>query len=314
MTRVGRALLAAALLSGSAARAADAPVVSLSLEACPTLDEARLRELLGIELATVRPAGMGPVDVRVACDGARVSVDLRAGAGPARHADVDLSSTPEAARLRSLVLAVTEQWSLPREEPAASAPASVAPPAAPAIVVAQAPPAPSPPPAWRLSAKATLRAAGKPGIWLGGVGVGIELALARHLGVAFEVGGEQGGLDAAVASVGVRDLVASLGVVAGAEAGRWSFAAVPAFEVGAASLSATARAPGAQGAALDAVWAGPALTARARRAIGRAAFVVAEAGAGETTRRVVGLVDQATPLFELRGPWFTLGVGAGLTF
>ena len=56
------------------------------------------------------------------------------------------------------------------------------------------------------------------------------------------------------------------------------------------------------------------LEGRARRALGRAAYVVAQAGAGLTTRRVTGLVDGQTPLFELRGAWLDLALGAGVSF
>ena len=71
---------------------------------------------------------------------------------------------------------------------------------------------------------------------------------------------------------------------------------------------ATPRAADATGATFDAVWTGPKLEVRARRAFGRAAFVVAEAGAGAMTRRVTGLVDHQTTLFELRGPWVELAL------
>src|SRR5207249_3883725 len=114
--------------------------------------------------------------------------------------------------------------------------------------------------------------------------------------------------------VRVRDVVAVVGFSVGADAGRWSFSAAPSFSVGLAALDATPHAADARGATVDAAWAGPLLETRARRALGRAGFVVAEAGVGETTRRVTGLVDGQTALFELRGPWLQLGLGAGWSF
>jgi hypothetical protein len=314
LTRATRALaLVTGLLVAGAARADGKAALELTTQDCPDIDEARLRELLGIELATVRPAGAGDVIVRLACEGARVVVDLRdRGLERTWRTEVDLTTTPEATRLRLLVLAVTEQWSLPRAEPPPVVAPPVAPESAPTIVRAPTPPAEPTP--WRLSAKAALRGAGKPGVWLGGAGLGLERALGRRLGLTLDVVAEQGSLDAAVASVTARDLVATAGLSLGADAGRWSFAAIPAFAVGLASLSATPHAADARGATLDAAWAGPELAARVRRSIGRGASVVAEAGVGTTTRRVTGLVDGQTPLFELTGPWLELGLGAGWAF
>jgi hypothetical protein len=311
-----RALAAVALVGALAAgappaRADGAAVLELTLERCPQIDEVRLRELFVIELGTVRPSGARDVDVRLVCDGARVAVELRDRAlGRAWRADVDLAATPEETRLRLLVLAVTEQWSL--ERPAVAAPPPRAAPADVAVVAAA--PGPPRPPAWRLAARAVARRAGAPGLWLGGAGVGVERALGRHLGLALDLAAEEGEAAASVARVGVREVVASVGLRATASAGRWSFAAGPGVAVGLASLTATPTAADARAGTLDAAWAGPALDGRARLALGRSAAVVVDVGGGYTTRRVTGLLDGQTPLFELRGPWLALGLGAGVSF
>ena len=169
-----------------------APVLNLAVQQCPDIDEVRLRELLSIELATARPRGagelapprprgagelatarprgVGDVDVRLTCSGARVSLDLGDRAlGRSWRAEVDLADAPAATRLRVLVLAVTEQWSVERAEVEPARPPEPARPQEPAAaaasvaVVERGPGAPSAS-AWRLVAKGTLRRAGRPGL------------------------------------------------------------------------------------------------------------------------------------------------------
>lgn len=306
--------LVALLLVARPTHGSGAEILALTLESCPQIDEARLRELFVIELGTVRPTGARDVDVRVVCDGARVAVELRDRAlGRSWRADVDLAAAPEATRLRLLVLAVTEQWALERPAPAPTPSPAPSPAPVDVSVLARAP-SPPPAPPWRVDARAVVRRAGSPGVWLVGAGVGVERALARHLGLALDVGADGGDLVAPVARVNVRDLAASAALFATAAAGRWSFGAGPGFSVGLASLSGAPFAADARGSTLDALWAGPTLAARARVALGRGVSLVADAGAGYTSRRVNGLVDMQSTLFELRGPWLALGVGAGVAF
>jgi hypothetical protein len=308
------ALVAAAVGVGGAraARAAGGEVLPLVLEGCPDIDEVRLRELLVIELGTVRPEGARGIDVRIACGGPRVAVELHDGAlGRSWRAEVDLAAAPEATRLRLLVLAVTEQWSLGDAVAPPPEPPRVAPAAIPVVARAPAPPADQP---WRLQAGAVARRAGRPGLWLGGGGAGVERALGRRLGVALDVAAEGGELATSVARVTVRELVGTASLVARADAGRWSLSAAPGFSVGLASLAASPLAADARGATLDAAWAGPVLAGRVRLALGRSAALAAGAGAGFTTRRVTGLVDGQTALLELRGPWLVLDLGAAWSF
>jgi hypothetical protein len=312
--RAARALVLLALGAASPARAGGAALLDVTAERCPALDVVRLRELLAIELATLRPVEAGAVDVHLVCEGERVAVDLHDRTrSRSWHAEVDLTATPPETRLRLLVLAVTEQWAREREAPP---PAPAAEPSAPAspLVVARTPePNPASPP-WRARAQATLRRAGQPGAWLAGAGVGVERRLRGPVGLALDLSFEGGDVDTAVARVAVRDVAAILALPTGATIGRWSLAVAPAFAVGLASLAATPRASDARGASLDAAWAGPLAHVRVRRDVGRAAFVGAEVGVGFTTQRVTGLVDGQATLFELRGPWLALGLGAGLLF
>jgi hypothetical protein len=317
VTRAARALAVAALGAslGAArpARAGGAALLDVTAESCPGLDLVRLRELLAIELATLRPVEAGDVDVHLVCEGERVTVELRDRArARSWHAEVDLAGTPPETRLRLLVLAVTEQWAREREEPHAPRAAPIA-PASP-LVIARTPEATPPEPVWRARAQATLRHAGRPGAWLAGAGIGIERQLRGPISLALDVSFEGGAVDTAVARIAVRDVAVILALPAGGSVGRWSLSLAPAFAVGFASLAATPRAPDARGSSLGAAWAGPLALARARRAIGRTGFVAAEAGVGVTTQRVTGLVDGQTALFELRGPWVAFGLGAGLAF
>ena len=129
-----------------------------------------------------------------------------------------------------------------------------------------------------------MRRAGRPGLWLGQGGLGGERALGRRVGVALDVVAEQGTTETSAATVTMRDFVATAGLRFGVDVGRWSFGAGPAFSVGLAALGATPRAADARGATLDVVWAGPLAELGVRRTLGRAGYVLAEAGAPDSRR------------------------------
>jgi hypothetical protein len=147
-----------------------------------------------------------------------------------------------------------------------------------------------------------------------GGGVSLERSFPRFIGGVVDLVAESGDATPPVATVTMRDLVATAGVSIGARTRRWSWGAVPGFTVGFVHLAAAPRGATASGASVDGVWAGPSLGARGRCALSRRWFVVAAATAGLTTRRVSGLVDGQTALFEVRGPWLSLGAGLGATF
>jgi hypothetical protein len=298
------------------ARAAT-PAVDLVVDACPSIDEARLRALVDIELGAIAstPANDAGVasEARLRCAGDVVTIELRRGARASR-AEVDLASTPEATRLRVLALTITEELALDAKTNAAHAMSSPPPETAAVPTVAIAPTPSAPRPDWQLSARASARRAARPALWLAGAGVGLERALTSRLGIAIDLLAESGETSTALATIAMRDLVASAGLSLRAGAGRWSARAVPAFNVGLARLAATPSDAAATGSSVSATWAGPSLAARGQCAVSQDLFLLAEAAAGFTTRRVTGLVDGQTPLFELRGPWLTLGLGAGATF
>ena len=58
-------------------RAPEPGIVDLTLEGCPDIDGTRLRELVAIEIATIRAGGQpGPTAARLTCDGPQVHIDL----------------------------------------------------------------------------------------------------------------------------------------------------------------------------------------------------------------------------------------------
>jgi hypothetical protein len=326
-----RAALCSALVvvvsTAGAARAAPDPTPSLVVEGCPSLDEDRLRTLVGLELATVAARARGPYDVRLTCAGERVIIEVRrrapdassadasATSDTASRADLDLGGAAPGTRERILALAVTEQLALEPHADEPRAPA-LAPPRASesATLVRSAPAAEESPARWRLDARAGARTVARPSIWLVGGGVSLERAFTRFIGGVVDLVAESGDAALPVATVTMRDLMATAGVSIGARAGRWSWDAVPGFTVGLVHLAASPRDATAVGSTLDGVWAGPSLGARGRCALSRRVFVVAAATAGLTTRRVSGLVDGQTALFEIRGPWLSLAAGVGAAF
>jgi hypothetical protein len=311
-----RAALAAALLlsSSAAARAVEqTPPLALALTGCERYDEARLRELVSIEMGTIAARGAAPAgataDVRVACAGDGATIALAPGAGVrATQSQLDLSAAEPATRERLLALAITEVvaqgWAAP------PAPAPVAPP--PAAVVAQ--PAPAVEPAsFGVFAGTSARLMASPATWLAGVDVGVARAVSRWAAVVLDARGEAGEGDTAIARVGWRQLTVTGALALGVTRSRWAAHLAPGWSVGWAWLTGRPEAPAA-GAGVSGAWSGPSLTLRARRDVGQRAFVALELASGYVTRRLVGLVNDERPIFEVRGAWALAGLAVGLTF
>jgi hypothetical protein len=315
----GALVVVVVVVATRVARAAPDPAPALVVEQCPSLDEERLRTLVGLELATV--AVRGACDVRVTCAGARVTIEVRRRApeassvDPPSRIDLDLGDAAPGTRERILALAVTEQLAL---DPRADAPRATEPAPAHAsetpTLVRVAAPAEEPPARWRFDARAAARRAARPSIWLLGGGVSVERSFTRFVGVVVDLAVESGAAATPIATVAMRDVSVTAGISIGAHTRRWSWEAIPGFTVGVVHLAASPHDATATGGSVDGVWAGPSLGARGRRALSRRVFVVAAATGGLTTRRVSGLVDGQTSLFEVRGPWLSLGAGLGATF
>ena len=295
-------------------RGPDAAIVDLTLEGCPDIDGTRVRELVAIEIATIRAGGQpGPTAARLTCDGPHVRIDLL-GDAPS-GADIDLAGTPAPARPRLLALTITElaaaSWVDPRKQIVAQ-PAPQPQPSA-AVVVATAAPPPAPPRA-RVFVATSLRRIGSPATWLGGAGFGVEYSVRSWLAAAVDVRLEAGETSTATAPIGWRAVSSMAGVAIGGARGRLAWSALPGLSAGIVRLSAAPVPAGAVSTSLDAMWAGPSLMTRLRVAIARAAFVHVELGGGFVTHKVVGLLNDDTTLLRIDGPWAIVAAGAGLAF
>ena len=293
--------------------------VELTLEGCPEIDGARLRELVGIEIATMRASGQrSPTAARLTCDGSHVRIKLL-GPTPA-EANLDLGGTPALARPRLLALTITElaatSWvdPVPRVAPPPAAPPPPASPATVVLVSASAPPRAPPLPRARLFAEASLRRIGSPATWLGGAGVGVEYGVRSWLAAALDVRLETGETSTATAPIAWRAVSGMAGVALGGSRGRLSWSALPGISLGVVRLSASPVPTGAVSTSLDAVWTGPSLTTALRVAIARSAFVRVELGGGVVTHGVVGLLNNDTTLLRIDGTWASAGFGVGLAF
>lgn len=313
-----RAAPAAALLLVAVvaeARAAEAgPPLALTLAGCERFDEARLRELVSIEMGTIAARGAAPrgasADVRVACAGERATIALAPAEGVrATQSELDLSAAAPATRERLLALAITEVvaqgWTPP--------PPPVAPPP-PAVIVAQPAPAPAPP-VFGVFAGTSARLMASPATWLAGLDVGVARAVTSWAGVVLDARAEAGEGDTALANVGVgwRQLTVTGAVALGVTRARWAAHLAPGWSVGYAWLTGRPDAP-SSGAGVGGTWSGPSLTLRARHNLGQRAFVGLEVASGYVTRRLVGLADGEQPIFEVRGAWALAGLAAGMSF
>ncbi len=295
-------------------RGAEPELVDLTLEGCPDIDGARLRELVAIEIATIRAGGQpGPTAARLTCDGPHVRIDV-VGGDPS-GADVDLGGTPAPARPRLLALTITElaaaTWVDPRKQIAAQ-PTPLSQPS-PAVIVT----APAPllaPPRARVFVATSLRRIGSPATWLGGAGVGVEYSVRSWLAAAVDVRLEAGETSTATAPIGWRAVSGTAGVAIGGDRGRLAWSAMPGLSASMVRLTAAPVPAGALSTSLDAVWAGPSLITRLRVAIARGAFVHLELGGGFVTHKVVGLLNNDATLLRIDGAWAIAALGAGLAF
>jgi hypothetical protein len=311
--------LAGLLTAVGLARPAGAEVavpLDLTVVGCDQYDEARMRELVFIEMGTIGAEGARrPARVRLLCAGERVAIDVEDGS-PARpsHSELNLAGTAESTRLRLLALTITELVSLSWNAAIASPPPSAIPgsPASATVTTGVSPPSDAR--RWALSASTSVRRMGRPGTWLAGVGLGGARSLGVWVALALDVRAETGDATTSVAAIGWRQLAVTAGLAIGGARGAWAGHVLPGFSAGLVRLSATPNASDAHGKALDAVWTGPSLALRGRRTLGQTGFVEFEAGSGLVTRRVVGLVDGQSTLFEIQGPWALIGLSAGVVF
>jgi hypothetical protein len=307
-------LAACGLLLLLSARVAAAPdPFELAISGCDaSVDATRLRAQLVIELRAL-PAELttSPPRITLACEGPRLALVVGPlVSGAVARSEVDLASVPEATRPRVLALAITELMEPRDAAPSPAPPATIEPPAV--IMTTGAPPPPAP--RVRLYAETSLRRIATPATWLGGLGVGGDVALRSWLALAVELTVEGGSTSTTAASVSWRQGGLTAGIAVTGARGRWAWGLEPAFGVALLGLSAAAAAPTARGDSFTGVWAGPELAARARCGLGRAGFLQLQARGGYLTRTVVGFGDDGGRLVDVSGPWASLGLGGGVAY
>jgi hypothetical protein len=295
-------------------RGPEPAIVDLTLDGCPDIDGARLRELVAIEIATIRAGGQpGPTAARLTCDGPHVRINL-VGEAPS-GAELDLGGTPAPARPRLLALTITELAAASWVDPSKQIVAQPTPPGSPpAAVMVSASAPPLVPPRARAFVATSLRRIGSPATWLGGAGFGIEYSVRSWLAAAIDVRLEAGETSTATAPIGWRVASGTAGVAFAGDRGRLTWSALPGLSAGLVRLSAAPVPQGSVSTSVDAVWAGPSLTTRLRVAITRGAFVHVELGGGFVTHKVVGLLNNDVALLRIDGVWTIAALGAGLAF
>jgi hypothetical protein len=279
--------------------------VRLVTEACPSVDAARLEELVAIELGTVGAGRtLGPAVVVLACDGDRVAITAtEAQTGRQSRSEVLGRDTAGPALLRLLALSVSELVAT-SEVPVEKR--------LPVVREPTPPPQSEPARRFRVTAAASLRRVAWPATWLGGFALGAEFAFARHFALAIEGRGEIGSTSTSLTTVDWLLAGASLALLAGAGRGAWRLEAGPGVEVGLVKLSAHDTATGAKGHSLSDPWAGPIGRLRVIRALGTRAFALGQIDGGWVMQRVAGDASDGSPLVEFRGGWAGLTIGAGM--
>ena len=302
-------------LSAPRARAEELPAVQLG--ECADVDASELQRLLTIELRTL---GADPSDLEgleLACAEGHVQIRARSRAHGTLTADLALEPAGKEALTRLLALRISELVATP--EPAA---APAPPPAKPTPPLPSPAPAPSAPERERRSPEASAsggsaevsyvtRRMGTPATWLHGASLGYGLSVWRALVLHGDLSMSFGRADVQVAQLAVRDLSLALGLAWRVRTRFVDTRLGPGFRAAWAWLDARQVAAGHEGQSLAAPWAGPFVSAQAAfhgRARVRALVGVE---AGYVLVPVKGLLDGASTLFALDGPWLLAQAGVG---
>lgn len=283
---------------------------------CPSLGPTATRELLAIELGTL---GVDPgfaMAWTVRCQGQRATLTLRERleGQPERLAavELDLSSTDEAAWPRLIAISASELVGQSRQAPRS--------------------PSPTETPRYGLVPRVTLVAfdaqtknrprflpsigfvasrLGEPATLLMGLHLGAELRLGRTLLAGADLRAQWG--DTSMAAADVSWQLVSVGAFGGAamDLGIAEVSAVGGMRAGRLALSGKATSSEFSGRELIGATGGPFVTLRARRTLGRSAFVGVFFEAGYSLWPVRGSNDGIAPLVTVEGVWTTVGVSVG---
>jgi hypothetical protein len=318
-----------ATAAGDGAKADEAKRVALQIQACPSIAEAEVRRVVGIEIGDLlvpegggAPANADADRMTIECDGdlARIEATGTSHARPLSRA-LRLSDFPGDAAPRALALAAIEvlaalspalrqRIEVHEGKPPAASPKPTAAEPAPASL-AEEPQREDAPPSWRIGAVGSYLWFPHLGVSAAGGGIDID----RQLGGTWMLGCD---LNAAVESKDVplgraRALLGSFGAFAGlsgpsrvmtvALGARLGLAQMRGDPLGAADVT---------GEHAVRPWAGPLIAARGRLDW-RHLSVEMSAEAGVALFGARGLAGGA-PALGAEGPWVAISFGPGLRF
>jgi hypothetical protein len=314
-------LFAGAAVLGSCGLASSAFAVEPKLEIvdCPALSPTVTRELLAIELGTLGVVPGSAMLWTVRCHGQRATLTLHEALDgqPDRLAavELDLSSTDEAAWPRLVAISASELVGQSRQAPRN--------------------PSPTEPPKRGLMPRVTrvsfdvqtqsrtsflpslgfvASRLGDPGTWLMGLGLGTELRFGGVLLAGADLRSQWGSTEMAPADVAWQ--LVSVGAFGGAATnlGLVEVSATGGLRVGRLTLSGKATSSEFSGRDLTGATGGPFAAFRARRSLGKSAFVGVFFEAGYSFWPVRGSNDAVAPLVTVDGVWTTTGVSVGCGF
>jgi hypothetical protein len=295
----------------------------MELDGCVALSEPRLRELVELELETLR---LSPDDstLRVRCDADSAMIRLRRASGEwfPIEVRVELTETAEGARSRLVALAATELLA-----GAVRSDEREAVPATPTGAAVPTEPAPYPareserasrrrasaPEHVALHASAIVAVMGAPSTTLSGGSLGAALVLGRTWSLLLDTGYTRGVTHTSPADVRWSSWTAFAGPLATYRAGPLLLGASLGLRGGWLTLHAIATRPD-EGRRLGAPWLGIAVPLRAEAELVGPLRGLLSLEGGHVLSPVRGNDDAGRALTSHRGVWGMLGAGAVLGF
>jgi hypothetical protein len=295
--------------------------LAIELDGCAALTEPRLRELVELELGTLRIAAGGST-LRVGCDAGSAVIRLRRASGAwfPIEVRVELRETEVGARSRLVALAATELLAgaaRSDEVKSAAPPPSV--PVSPAAAPARDEERErgerrrSTSQRVALHATATVAIMGDPATTLAGGSLGAALAFTHRWSLLLETGYAGGVAHASPTEVRWSSWSAFVGPLATFRPGPLLLGAALGLRGGRLSLHANATRPDA-GRSLVAPWLGIAVPLRLEAELVGALRGLLSLEAGYVLSPVRGNDDAGQVIASHRGVWGTLGAGAALGF
>jgi hypothetical protein len=295
------------------------PRLAIELVGCATLTEPRLRELVELELETLRIAP-GVSALHVQCDAGSAVIRLRRDSGSwfPIEVRVELGETEASARSRLVALAATELLAGAARRDFAESPPPPArapvPPAATRVDEREREPRRRPASdAVVVHGTATFAVMGDPATTLAGGSLGATLGFNHRWSLLLDAGYAGGVTRTSPAAVRWSSWSAFVGPLAAFRASPFLFGAALGLRAGRLSLRANATQPD-EGRSLVAPWLGAAVPLRVEVELVGALRGLLSAEAGYVLSPVAGNDDAGRAIASHRGVWGTLGAGAALGF